>query len=291
MIFRDVARAGSISGAARILGWTQPAVSQHLRALERELGSALLVRSPAGVELTEPGSVLLDHADEIAGQLRMADEELAAMNQLRRGRVRVAAYPSGAATLVPPTIARLRRHHPGLDVTLTEAEPPEATALVAAGDADLALVFAYGNEPPTSERRLTWLPIAEEPVHLVLPPKHRLADRSRIAIKQLAAESWIVGCTRCREHTLRLCAAAGFDPDVQHTTDDYVLVQNLIATGLGIALLPDSALAAHRNPRVNVHKGAIWGTRAYGIVLRDGADRVPANAAFIGAIGGTRSQP
>src|SRR5688572_18212402 len=84
LIFRDVARAGSISGAARELGWTQPAVSQHLRALERSVGSPLLVRTSTGVELTEPGRVLLARADDIAAQLHMAAEELADLATLRR---------------------------------------------------------------------------------------------------------------------------------------------------------------------------------------------------------------
>src|SRR5215212_637093 len=87
LIFRAVARAGSISAAARELGWTQPAVSQHVRALERAAGCALLLRGAGGVELTEPGRVLLARADAVAGQLHMAEEELADLTELRRGRV------------------------------------------------------------------------------------------------------------------------------------------------------------------------------------------------------------
>ena len=142
LIFRAVARAGSISAAARELGWTQPAVSQHLRALERSAGCTLLLRGAGGVELTEPGRVLLARADALAVQLHMAEEELADLTGLRRGRVRLAAYPSAAATLVPRAVAGLRARHPDVDVELTEAEPPEALALLSAGDADLALVFS-----------------------------------------------------------------------------------------------------------------------------------------------------
>jgi DNA-binding transcriptional LysR family regulator len=132
LIFRDVARAGSISAAARELGWTQPAVSQHLRALERSAGCALLVRTSSGVELTEPGRVLLARADELAAQLHMATEELAELTALRRGLVRLAAYPSAAATLVPDALARLRLEHPAIDVELTEAEWERMTGLDAA---------------------------------------------------------------------------------------------------------------------------------------------------------------
>src|SRR5262245_9625840 len=147
LIFRDVARAGSISAAARSLGWTQPAVSQHLRALERSVGCALMVRGAGGVELTEPGRVLLARADAVAGQLHMAAEELADLTALRRGRVRLAAYPSAAATLVPRAVAGLRTRAPDVDVELTEAEPPEALGLIAGGDVDVALVFSYDGSP------------------------------------------------------------------------------------------------------------------------------------------------
>jgi molybdate transport repressor ModE-like protein len=280
MIFREVARSGSISAAARELGWTQPAVSQHLRALERRAGCALLLRSSAGVELTEPGRVLLARADAIAGQLHMADEELATLNDLRRGRVRLAAYPSAAATLVPRAVAGLRRRHPGVDVALTEAEPPEAVALLEAGDVDLALVFGYDGEP-VAGGGWQWRPLATEPVDLVVPPGHPLARRRGLTVRHLATEPWIVGCVRCREHAVALCAEASFEPDVRHVTDDYVVVQNLVAVGIGIALLPRSALDAFRHPEVEVRESPVFGSRTFGIVHRAGAETVPATAALV----------
>ena len=99
LIFREVARAGSISAAARGLGWTQPAVSQHVNRLEREAGGPLLIRGSAGVALTESGRALLRRADLIAAELHAADEELAAYAQLRGGQVRLVAFPSAAATV------------------------------------------------------------------------------------------------------------------------------------------------------------------------------------------------
>ena len=232
LVFREVARAGSISAAARVIGWTQPAVSQHLRALEREVGSGLLLRGAGGVELTEPGRVLLARADAVAGQLHMAGEELAAMTELRRGTVRLAAYPSAAATLVPRVVAEMLSRHPDIDVTLTEAEPPEAVRLVQAADVDVAVVFGYDG-PPVAGAGLHWRRLADEPVHLVLPPRHRLAERSLITAGDLAGEGWLMGCVRCREHAVAVCTAAGFQPRVRHSSDDTVVVQNLVAVGLG----------------------------------------------------------
>ena len=285
IIFREIARSGSISAAARALGWTQPAVSQHLRALERQAGCALLLRSPSGVELTEPGRVLLSRADAIAGELHMADEEMASLTDLRRGRVRLAAYPSAAATLVPRAVAGLRRRHPDVDGALTEAEPPEAVALLEAGEADLALVFGYDGDP-VAGTGLVWRPLATEPVDLVVPPGHPLARRRGLAMRHLATVPWIVGCERCREHAVSLCSAASFAPDVRHVTDDYVVVQNLVAVGLGVALLPRSALEAFRHPEVEVRQSRVFGSRTFGIVHRAGAETVPATAALVAELTG-----
>ncbi len=281
LIFRAVARAGSISGAARELGWTQPAVSQHLRTLEREAGSPLLLRGPTGVELTEPGRVLLARADAVASQLHMAEEELTAIGDLRRGQVRLVAYPTAAATWAPGAIAGLRRRHPEIDVTLTEMEPPEAIELLERGDADLALVFGYHDDPVVAGRDLRWIPIGAEPVDLVLPPNHPAATRRRLTMAQLSGEDWIAGCDRCRAHLVALCETAGFAPDIRHVSDDYVVVQNLVAAGLGISMLPRSATTAYRHPDVELRPSRSWGVRRAGIAHREGAEAVPANAALI----------
>jgi molybdate transport repressor ModE-like protein len=281
LIFRSVARAGSISAAARELGWSQPAVSQHLRALERSAGCALLLRGAGGVELTEPGRVLLARADAIAVQLHMAEEELAELTELRRGRVRLAAYPSAAATLVPRAVAGLRARHPDVDVELTEAEPPEALALLSSGDADLALVFSYDGAATGEGTGLVWRPLGAEPVALVVAADHPAAGRRRLTLADLADEPWVVGCERCRAHALRVCAEAGFEPAVRHVSDDYVVVQNLVAVGLGVTLLPRSALEAYQHPGVGVREHPSFGTRSFGIVHREGADLVPATAALV----------
>ena len=244
LIFRTVVRSGSISAAARELGWTQPAVSQHLAALERAAGGPLLVRGPTGVQVTEAGAALARRADAVAGELHAAGEELSSLAELRGGRVRLVAFPSGAATVVPAALARLAQEHPLLEVSLEEAEPPEALRSVLAGDADVALVFGYDDARPDGLGPLTWLQVMDEPVQLVVPP-----GRGRVAsLTELAEADWIGGCVRCRTHLVERCASQGFAPRIRHTTDDYVVTQNLVARGLGVTALPRSALTAYRRP-------------------------------------------
>ena len=278
LIFRDVVRAGSISAAARELGWTQPAVSQHLARLEREAGGPLLLRGPGGVTPTEAGRALLRRADVVAAELYAAEEELAALSQLRAGRVRLVAFPSAAATLVPDAVGALGDAHPDVAVGLEQAEPPEALAAVAAGDADVALVFGYDG-PPLGIGSLVWQRLLDEPVHLVVPPGGSAPGRRGLAALDGAA--WIAGCVRCRTHLVERCEDAGFTPTIRHTTDDYVVVQNLVARGLGVTVLPESALTAYRHPGVRVVPMRSLGRRHVGLAFRPGADAVPATAALI----------
>lgn len=284
LVFRSVARAGSLSAAARDLGWSQPAVSQQLAALEREVGGPLLVRSSRGVTLTEAGRVLLGRADTVAGELHMAAEELASLAELRGGRVRLIAFPSAAATLAPAALRLLAGEHPDVEVALVEAEPPEASTSVREGEADVALVFGYDGPPPDATRQgsdLTWLPLAVEPVDLVLPPEHAAGRARAVRLDRLAGDTWIGGCPRCRSHLVERCRAAGFEPRLAHETDDYVAVQALVAAGLGVTMLPRSALQAFRHPDVVVRESRTLGERHVGLVYRAGAEQVPATRALV----------
>ena len=237
LIFREVARHGSLSGAATALGWTQPAVGQHMQRLERDVGIPLIHRSVRGITLTEAGTALLAHADAIASRLSAAQSELQAFASLEAGSLSLVAFPSAAAVLVPPALAVLESRAPALDVRLTTAEPAEALALVTSGDADLAVVFAYGE---TADNELIALPLFEDPVRVVLPKDHRLARRGRsVVLSDLSGERWVAG-----EDLLAITSAAGFAADVRHRTDDYVVAQRLVAEGLVVTLLPGLALAA-----------------------------------------------
>ena len=280
LVFRAAARAGSLSGAARELGWTQPAVSQQLQRLEREAGTPLLLRSTRGVSLTEAGRMLLSRVDVVAGELHMAGEEMAALAQLRGGRVRLVAYPSAAATLVPQALRLLRDDHPAVEVSIVEAEPPEASTAVAQGEADLGLVFGYGG-PPQEDGNLVWRPLSTEPVDLVLPPDHPAGARRDLRLAAFEGEAWIGGCLRCRQHLVDRCRAAGFEPRLVHESDDYVVVQNLIAVGLGVTMLPRSALQAFRHPAVIVRSSPTLGVRHLGLVFRARAEQVPATRALV----------
>src|SRR3954452_7898943 len=136
-VLREVAARGSFSAAADALAYTQSAVSQQIAALEREAGPRLVERNARGVRLTDAGRALVEHADAILARLADAEAELEAIAGLRGGRLRLAAFPSAGATVMPEASARFRARHRAADLPLDPAEPEPSIAKLRAGEADV----------------------------------------------------------------------------------------------------------------------------------------------------------
>ena len=168
-----VARHGSVTAAARALNYAQPSVSHHIARLEAETGARLTQRAGRGIRLTDAGRLLAERAEEIIGRLDAAENELAAHMGLRGGRIRLAAFPSALGTIVPAAAARLEAEHPGMDLTLAEAEPPEALRMLRAGYVDVALVFRHTQDglaaaPPSDiEDGTRAMLLLDDPIYLV----------------------------------------------------------------------------------------------------------------------------
>jgi molybdate transport repressor ModE-like protein len=285
LVLRAVARHGSLSAAARQLGYTQPAVTHHIRRLEREVGTPLVARAGRGVRLTEAGQALASHVDAVSARLAAAEEEVAAIAGLRAGRVRLASFPSSSATLVPAALARLRASHPLVGVSLVEAEPPTSLSLLRRGDCDLALTFEYPGVASDEGEDYARAPLLADQLLAVLPAGHPLAGPpGALRLDQLSEETWIAGCERCRDHLLRACAAAGFTPRIAFATDDYVAVQRLVAVGLGVALLPELILGTVRLPGVLARPLTSAPERRILAVTPAGAQQPPAVAATLAAL-------
>ncbi len=244
-VLRAVAATGSFSAAARELGCTQPAVSQQMKALEASAGTPLLIRTGREMRLTQAGEVLVRHASGILAGLTAAEEEVAAIAGLRAGRVRLVSFPSGSSTLVPTALAALRAAHPGTRVSLVEAEPPRSIEMLREGDCDVALAFRYGAGQAEWDDLVVRPLLADRLVGLV-PEGHRLAGSDTVGIAQLADESWIAGCPRCRRQLVDVCEEAGFTPRIDFATDDYPAVVGLVGAGLGVAVLPELAIESVR---------------------------------------------
>jgi DNA-binding transcriptional LysR family regulator len=233
-----LARLGSVTAAAKELHYSQPTVSHHLARLEAESGAQLLQRIGRGIRLTPAGQLLADRAAEIIGRIDAAGAELAAHVGLTAGRARLAGFSSAIGSLVPRAVAALADRHPGLQITLVDTHPPEALEMLRAGTIDVAVIFRYDETGPE--------PDGVRLHHLLDDPVYLLSTRRADRLAALRDATWIAGCERCRSHLLSLCADEGFEPRIGYTSDDMVVMQALVAAGLGATIIPGLALRAHR---------------------------------------------
>jgi DNA-binding transcriptional LysR family regulator len=246
-VLREVATRGSFSAAAAALAYTQSAVSQQVAALERETGTRLVERGVRTVRLNDAGRALLAHAEAVLARLDEAEQELGELAGLRRGRLRLASFPTAIATLVPRAVARFTERHPEVDLTVLDDHRQGLLPRLARWELDLALIYDHQALPePDVELERTHL--LDDPFELVVPDGHPLAGRAPVAIGELAGEAWIGGTPdgAYGRIVLHSCRAAGFEPRVAFGSDDYHAVQAFVAVGLGIAMLPRLALTLVR---------------------------------------------
>ena len=240
----ELSRLGTVSAAAESLGFSQSTVSHQLAALSRATGAVLLTRAGRGVRLTEEGRALAARGQEILDLLDRTEREAISMARAEAGRVRLAAFPSAVASLVPGVLDVVGRQHPGLEVELVDAEPPEALDALRRGRVDAALSFSYVDDDVGEGLQAVHL--LDDVLYLVSHPGGitRVADGARCR--------WVTGCARCREELIAVGRANGFAPETAYASDDYVAVQALVAAGVGAALLPGMALSAYRHEGVQV---------------------------------------
>ncbi|MGW5878161.1 LysR family transcriptional regulator [Nocardiopsis terrae] len=239
--FLRVAETGSLTAAARSLGYTQSAVSRQVHTLEHDLGTALFDRLPRGVALTEAGHVLVPHAEAVVSRLAAARTDLEALRRLDGGRLRVGSFATADAALVPRAIAAFRTRHPRVHLSRDEGFTVDLLDRVQQGELDVAVV----SSPPEGVRvRLSHL--VDEPVLVALPSGHPLAGRRGVRFAQLEGEEWIAGGERPENTLLAAAVRPGFRPRVVHVVREWIAKQGFVAAGLGVTLLPALAAASVR---------------------------------------------
>ncbi len=274
-VLEAVRRHGSVTAAAKELHYTQPAVSHHLARLEAHTGARLLQRVGRGIRLTEAGHLLADRAAEIIGRVDSASAELSMHVGLSAGRVRLAGFSSVMSSLIPQAAAVLARQYPGLVLALTDTHPEEALQLLRAGHIEVALIFRYDETTPEEDGiRLT---------HLLDDPLYLLTTTGGITLTAHKASPWIAGCDRCRSHLVDLCERAGFSPMVRYVSDDMVVMQSLVAEGMGVTTIPGLALRAHRHPAITASPLAVPPRRIYAATYGEPPDP-PATTALLATL-------
>ena len=283
-VLHAVSAYGSVTAAAAALGYSAPAVSQQLAALEREVGMRLTERAGRGLELTPAAMILVGHTDALLTRLDAAESDLAALCDQVAGRVALAAFPSAAASFVSAAWAALAGSAPQVRLDLTEMEPEESLPAVLRGQTDVAVAHEYDLLPrpldPLFERR----ELLSDPVLLAVHADHPPSG-APVALASLADLPFLAprDTTSCAEMIQRACARAGFVPRVVARATDFGVLLSLVAAGAGVTLVP--ALAARRlPPQVRLLRPAEPVTRQIFTVSRRGGDRKPAVRVVLDAL-------
>jgi DNA-binding transcriptional LysR family regulator len=242
-LLRELEARGTIAAAAAALGYTPSAVSQQLAVLEREAGVRLLARAGRGVRLTDAGHVLAAHASTLLAAAEEAEADLARAGETIAGTIRIAAFQTAMLHIVIPAAAALAREHPELRVEVVEAEVEEALPDLRHQRIDLLIVDEYDGLPRERHADLQRETLLREQVRLILPAAHRLARaRRRPRLAALAHEVWSSAQVGSGHHAMVLnaCRAlGGFEPDLRHSSNDLLILLELVRTAGAIALLPD----------------------------------------------------
>jgi DNA-binding transcriptional LysR family regulator len=233
LTFREVAHQRSFSTAASALALTQPAVSQQIRALEVQLGERLIERGGGEFRLTPTGELLFSHAEAVHERLRLADAQLAEAAAGAQRQLRLAAFPSALATLVPTAIAALG---PGehLEVNAEQASTEDVVAAVREGRAHIALCFQDATATRREHEGTRRVDVLEEPMVATVGLEHRLARRRRIRLQELAGDPWLAAIPDGL--IVRACRAAGFEPHLAYLTEDPMAINSFVAAGLAVTL-------------------------------------------------------
>lgn len=309
-----LATHGTVAATAEALHLTPPAVSQQLAALEREAGVPVVEKHGRTLRLTPAGDLLVAHAEVVLGDLAAAEADLAALRGGRRGRVRIAAFPAAARTLIPrvwhgrapgtarpPAPGSATPPAPGsasqsasetgleLDLELVELEPERALVALRKRTVDLAVVHSYTVLPREFPSGCECEILMQDPVVLVMHPEKAaalgLAPREPVDLARLAGESWLTPATdtSCYEMIQRACGAAGFVPAIRARSSDFSVLTALAAAGAGLALAPRLALPEASGP-VSLHPLLRPVTRTILYACRTGTARRPDLRTLIGLL-------
>jgi DNA-binding transcriptional LysR family regulator len=287
-VLKEVAEHGSFSAAAEALSYTQPAISQQIASLEKRAGATLVERTSRGVRLTDAGRALVDHAEVVIARLSAAEAELEAIAGVRGGRVRLSSFPTAGASLLPPAVALFKDRYPDVELSYIEREPEDAVSMLRAAELEVAIVFEYRHLPqPEFERLYDGIDLhhlVDDPMYLALPRGHPVARKPRVRLEDMADETWIQEAdpsSPCGRLHSAACIAAGFEPKIGFQSDDYNVVQGLVAAGVGVSLVPSLALTNLREDIVVRSLGGRAPCRHIAAATLGGRYRSPATQAML----------
>jgi DNA-binding transcriptional LysR family regulator len=282
-LLHELHRRGTVGAVAEALSYSPSTVSQQLGVLEREAGTTLFEPAGRRVRLTDAALVLVAHAEELLAAVERAEGDLAAAAAgAVRGVVRVGSFQTASLHLLLPSMAALKREHPGVDVRLVEAEPEPALEALRSQQLDLVLADEWTGAPRPRLPGLDREDLFAEEVRVAIPAGHPAVAAGPAKLRDLAGAAWAAGHPGggMAELVRRVCNEhGGFEPDIRHHTNELTMLLALVEHGHAVTLLPEIALVG---APATVAARPVAGAKLARTVFtaaRTGSDRRPALAA------------
>lgn len=237
MMLREVAQRGSIHGAAESLAYTPSAVSQQIAKLENEVDAQLLERIGRGVRLTEVGRIIVDESEAVFVALDRLEATIDVARGEIHGDVRVGAFASAAIEIVSPAIVMLEDIHPGVSVHIEQLEDQDSLVELRLGNLDIAIVQDFTHVVSTLGKGLRRRSLYDDPMVLAIPRSWDLGAVEDLGV--FADRPWIAepDANPSARALFRACRDAGFEPDIRYRTEDFHVMEALVAKGLGVAMV------------------------------------------------------
>ncbi|WP_328610097.1 LysR substrate-binding domain-containing protein [Amycolatopsis sp. NBC_00345] len=239
-VVREIALSGSFTAAARLLGYSQPAISRQVAAMEAAAGYPLFIREGRGVRVSPAGAVVVEHAGRILAGAEALRHDLAGLEDRLAGRIRLGAFPAAAAVLVPRALARLRAGHPGLEVALAEKPTPTLLRQLRARQLEVAVIGVGAGLPDYDLGGLGQEVVSAGGLCVAVPADHRLAGADVVPVAELAGETWVAGAGGGGDPQFRAWPTLA-DPVIGHAVRGWPARLGLVAAGLGLCLMPEVA--------------------------------------------------
>lgn len=281
---RELSIRKTMAAVSEALFVSPSAISQQMTLLEQEVGVPLIEKRGRGVSLTVAGQILVERAERIFTELEAAKADIEELENLVAGDLRVAAFPSVAAVLMPPTIRRLAEDHPLLAIQFDEMEPEESVAALRSWQTDVAIIDDLNILPGVLDSNMETIPLLEDVFHVMMGKGHRLAGREYVTLPDLKEERWIID-TASSTYTRMIteaCQGAGFDPQIMARCKGFEVSVALIRSHAGISILP-GLRASHDLQDVQVRPLQPEIRRKISLAFRKGQGRSPALRAFVAA--------
>lgn len=239
-VVREIALSGSFTAAARLLGYSQPAISRQVAAMEAAAGYPLFIREPRGVRVSAAGAVVVEHAGRVLASVDALRQDLVSLGDRLAGRIKVGAFPAATAVLVPRALAKLRVQHPGLDVSLSEGSTPTLLRQLRAGRVGVAVIGVGAGLPEYDLDDFRHEVVFSGQLCVAVPSGHRLADAGVVPVRDLAGERWIAGEDSTGDPQFSAWPTLA-DPVIAYSVRGWPARLGLVAAGLGICLVPEVA--------------------------------------------------